>query len=261
MRLTPEVIAAAPQGLNAVRDRELVLRGLKIPRIENLAVAKDQYSSIDLTDNDIRRLENFPPSPHLQTLLLASNRVHKIEPDLSKYVPNLESLILTNNQISELGDLDPLGNLRHLVYLSLLENPVSGKKHYRSYVIARCPSVRVLDFKRVKESERAAARKLFSGVTGKDLYATLSAQKAKTFEAAEGPPGAESREKKDMRAYQAPTPTESAAIRAALSSAKTLDEMRQLEATLRRGEAPTRQPPPGVVGAGDIEEVEMDTED
>ncbi|KXS19949.1 hypothetical protein M427DRAFT_120334 [Gonapodya prolifera JEL478] len=265
MRLTPELVTSAPQGLNAVRDRELVLRGLKIPRIENLAVAKDQYSSIDLTDNDIRRLENLPPSHHLTTLLLASNRIHKIEPDLAKYAPNLESLVLTNNAISELGDLDPLGNLAKLRYLSLVENPVQGKKHYRSYVIARCPSVRVLDFRRVKMAERAAATKLFSGTAGKDLYATLSAQKAKTFDVGEGPGGAESREKKEMRAFQAPTPAESAAIRTALASAKTLDEMRQIEAQLRKGDVA------GVGGAGkggagggggpEIDEVEMDTED
>jgi U2 small nuclear ribonucleoprotein A' len=58
---------------------------------------------------------------------------------------------LTNNEIQELGDLDPLGTLESLESLSLLENPVVAKEYYRSYVLHRCPKLRFLDFKKVKE--------------------------------------------------------------------------------------------------------------
>ena len=34
---------------------------------------------------------------------------------------------------------------------SLMRNPVTTKKHYRLYVIHKVPSVRVLDFQRVKQ--------------------------------------------------------------------------------------------------------------
>ncbi len=36
--------------INPVKERELDLRGLKIPLIENLGVTQDQFDSIDLCD-------------------------------------------------------------------------------------------------------------------------------------------------------------------------------------------------------------------
>lgn len=55
----------------------------------------------------------------------------RIGENLEQYLPNLESLILTNNNIVELGDLDPLITLPKLKTLSLMHNPVANKQHYR----------------------------------------------------------------------------------------------------------------------------------
>ena len=74
----------------------------------------------------------------------------RIADGLGEVIPNLETLILTNNHIQELGDLDPLAELQKLTYLSLLSNPVANKPHYRSYVIHKLPSLRILDFRKVK---------------------------------------------------------------------------------------------------------------
>ena len=83
--------------------------------------------------------------------MVSNNRIAKIDVDLAKWIPNLAVLILNNNQLSELGDLVPLENLTQLKLLSLLDNPVIHKKHYRDFVIHKCPRVRVLDFQRVTE--------------------------------------------------------------------------------------------------------------
>ena len=40
VRLTTELVAKAPSYINPVKDRELDLRGNRIPQIENLAVSK-----------------------------------------------------------------------------------------------------------------------------------------------------------------------------------------------------------------------------
>lgn len=96
--------------------------------------------------------------PRLRTLLLSNNRIQRVDAATAKQLPNLNSLVLTNNQIAELGDLDALGDFSRLEYLSLVDNPVVTKKHYREYVLHRCPKVRVLDFRRVKDKVRGAGR-------------------------------------------------------------------------------------------------------
>ena len=63
-------------------------------------------------------------------------------------------LVLTNNNISELGDLEPLRELKKLKYLSLLGNPVQVKKLYREWVAWRFPGVRVLDFQKIRDKVR-----------------------------------------------------------------------------------------------------------
>jgi len=106
----------------------------------------------------------------LKNLICANNRIQKIEPELSKYIPHLQTLVLTNNQISELGDLDALESMKELHTLSLMDNPVLGKKHYRLYVIARCPALRYLDFKKVGDKVR---RMFFSGCLPSNLDSQL----------------------------------------------------------------------------------------
>ncbi|KAI9098891.1 leucine-rich repeat-domain-containing protein [Phlyctochytrium arcticum] len=238
VKLNYDVLLLAESRLNAIGDRELDLRGLKIPQIENLAITKDGHDVLDFTDNDLRRLDGFPPMRRLTTLLLSNNRISRIDPSLASQLPNLRVLILNNNSIEELGDLDPLANCERLTTLSLMDNSVATKKYYRLYIIHRCPSVRILDFRKVKEKERMEAAKLFSGEEGLKLAASISAKAAaaqsqqRTFE-----PG-ELGAKKTARPYQGPSPEEAARIREAIKNAKTLDEVTRLEKLLTSGQVP-----------------------
>ena len=54
VKCTPDLIEGAGQYINPVRDRELDLRGYKIPVIENLGATLDQFDTIDFSDNEIR---------------------------------------------------------------------------------------------------------------------------------------------------------------------------------------------------------------
>jgi len=87
----------------------------------------------------------------LRTVLLANNRISVLSQSLHLSVPNLTTLVLTNNNISELGDLEPLKDVKSLKYLSLLGNPVREKKWYRDWLVWRIPGLRVLDFQRIKD--------------------------------------------------------------------------------------------------------------
>ncbi|KAG0346419.1 U2 snRNP complex subunit [Podila humilis] len=237
MKLTPDLIARAPTYLNALRDRELDLRSHKIPAIENLGVTKDLNDSIDFTDNDIRSLSNFPSLPRLTTLLLSNNRISKIDTNLSQYLPNLTTVVLTNNAITELSDLEGLSGCTRLEFLSLLDNPVSKKKYYRSWIIWKIPSVRVLDFDRVRKVERDEAKKLFVGKSGgpSALADSIAATKSATFEPGEGVP----LPLKSNVPTLTMTKEDQDTIKAALAKATTLEEITRLERALKEGKIPS----------------------
>ena len=59
MRITADLLSRSVIFLNPLQQREISLRGMKIPAIENLAVLLDQVDTIDLSDNEIKKLENF----------------------------------------------------------------------------------------------------------------------------------------------------------------------------------------------------------
>ncbi|CAG8627937.1 888_t:CDS:2, partial [Paraglomus occultum] len=221
----------------------------------------DQNDTIDITDNDIRVLGNFPLLPRLRRLLLANNRITRIDPQLAEYLPNVNTIVLTNNNISELSELEPLGGLKKLQYLSLLDNPVTRKKHYRSYVIWKVPSVRVLDFKRVRKVEREEAQKLFVTADGSEssLAKSISETAAKTFEPGEGifP----STNKPNVPTHGTTTSEDQNKIREAIKNAKTLDEVARLEKLLQSGQIPLSQNDDGGGGGGGSNEEEEDDEE
>ena len=62
--------------------------------MENLAATNDQFACIDLTDNDITKLDELPQLLRLETLMLANNRISRITKDFAQLCPKLETVIL-----------------------------------------------------------------------------------------------------------------------------------------------------------------------
>lgn len=58
----------------------------------------------------------------------------RLSETLHECLPNINTLILTGNNLQELCDLDALTLLPKLETLSLLMNPVATKPNYREYV-------------------------------------------------------------------------------------------------------------------------------
>ena len=115
VKITAELILRSPVVFNPLGDRELVLRGLKIPAIRNLGVTQDQFDSLDLSDNDIQVLGNFPKQTRLSTVQLNDNQISSVEgQNVADALPNLTRLILTGNQIQRLEDLDEIARITTL---------------------------------------------------------------------------------------------------------------------------------------------------
>ncbi|KAG2225031.1 hypothetical protein INT45_003231 [Circinella minor] len=232
MKLTADVLNSAISHLNALKERELVLRDLKLPAIENLGVTKDLNDTIDFSNNDLRVLGNFPRLIRLQHLLLANNRINKIESNLAEFLPNLTTLILTDNSIQELGDLEALAKFKRLTFLSLADNPVTKKQYYRLYLIHKLPRLRVLDFKKIKQKEREEANTLFveNGVENELGQSISDTKSSNTFEVGEGLSAAQKQ--------KALSKEEQLKIKEALKQATSLDEISRLEQLLKAGQMP-----------------------
>ncbi|CEL52219.1 U2 small nuclear ribonucleoprotein A' OS=Neosartorya fumigata (strain ATCC MYA-4609 / Af293 / CBS 101355 / FGSC A1100) GN=lea1 PE=3 SV=1 [Rhizoctonia solani AG-1 IB] len=247
MKLTPEVLAAAQSYINPLKDRELNLRGHKIPAIENLGVTHDQHDTIDFTDNALTSLSNLPRLHRLHTLLLASNRISHIAPSIATSAPRLRTIVLTNNMITELADLKPLGTLKHLEFLSLLGNPVREKKHYREWVIWTCASsLRVLDFQRIKDKERKSCKALFVTAEGLPTALATSIEEAASAQPTglTFTPGGDDIKSDDRPGQKAGaagrlmTAEERARVREAIANASSAEEIKRLERALRDGYVP-----------------------
>ncbi|UVC54072.1 leucine-rich repeat, typical subtype containing protein [Theileria orientalis] len=161
MKLSPALISQGYQILSPTGDRTLSLRDSRISVVANLGATNDDYDSLDLSNNDIIKLENFPLLPRLKTLILAGNRVSKIADDIGSCLPNLSSLVLTNNSITTVSQLEPLFKCKSLERLSLLDNHVVAVPHFREYLIHKIPSLKYLNFTKVKRKEREEATALF----------------------------------------------------------------------------------------------------
>ena len=90
-----------------------------------MGATQNQFDAVDLSDNEIVKLEGFPPLARLHTLYLSNNRIARIGAELSQQIPMLKAAYLTNNRLKNLADLDPLKSCKRLTHLSLVGNPVS----------------------------------------------------------------------------------------------------------------------------------------
>jgi len=263
-----ELLQQAPQSLNPADERQIILRGQKIPEIENLGITKDAYECMDLCDNDLIKLGNFPPLKRLKTLLLQNNRISRFAEDCFDPIPNIVSLTLTGNKFERLVDLEPMMKLMKLERLSLMENPVTKVKHYRPYLInriqekAKKPHLRVfriLDFNRILDKERKAAALLFAGDRGKKLLDEIAPPRTAGGTAAD--------KSAAEPAKTGPTPEVIEKIKKAIAEAETIEEVTRLEKALKSGVLPAelqdkpKEPPAKAQKTGDVEMKDADDDE
>jgi U2 small nuclear ribonucleoprotein A' len=234
MRISSDLInGEAAQRVDPNNDRALILRGYKITMIENLGITKDIYGCIDLSDNEINRIENIPKLTRLRSLFLANNSISRIAHDAFDSLPELTSLVLSNNRISRLATLIPLGNLKRLERISLIHNPVCRMPYYREFIIhllGYSRTLRFIDFQIVSDSERAAAKAFFSTPEGIKLVRDNIPE----THAAEEPEAREVAEKAETR--PAFTPEILHKIQVAIMEATDMDVVNKLERALKSGE-------------------------
>jgi U2 small nuclear ribonucleoprotein A' len=142
--------------------------------------------------------------------------------------------MLSNNQIDELNQLESLFSLKSLKCLSLIGNPVERKAFYRLYVIFRASeSLRYLDFKKIKKSEREEAKQFFcSSVEGKEMLRKVTGIKDNIFVVGDFK-GKENF--KNLSSSSPLDPEEVKKIKTAIANATSLEEINLLERYLKTG--------------------------
>eukprot|EP00299_Pterocystis_sp_00344_P007729 c2639_g1_i2.p1 GENE.c2639_g1_i2~~c2639_g1_i2.p1 ORF type:complete len:256 (+),score=62.12 c2639_g1_i2:50-769(+) len=219
MRLTVDLILSARSFTNAIKDRQIDLRGYKIAIIENIGATQDQFDAIDLSDNEIRKLDNFSLIHRCHTLFLNNNRINRISDTVAAALPNLTTLVLSNNLLAELSDLHNLSTFSKLSSLSLLGNPVTKLPNYRLYVIHILPKLKLLDFRKIRPKERELALKMFG---------TFKPVVPVPVEGAGQPQASE----------EGLTTEQILRIKNAIAEAKSLEEISSLERALKLGIVP-----------------------
>jgi U2 small nuclear ribonucleoprotein A' len=202
-------------------DRELNLRGFKIASIENLGVTQDNYDTLEMSNNEITAMENFPLLRTLRTVLLSNNRIRSIAPNLGQFLPGVHTVMLTNNRIATLEALEPLADIPTITNLSLVGNPVSHNEQYRLFCIHLFPRLKILDFAKVKPNERKESVRIF----GKSVDRKMVVAEEKT-EPTLAAPGA------------APTLEQRQRIKEMIQAATSLEEINRLSRMLDAGEVP-----------------------
>ena len=196
---------------------------------------QDQFDCIDFSDNEIRKLSNFPQMKRLTTILANNNYISRIGA-LGETLAEVTALILTNNRVSSLSEIDHIATLAKLEHLSLIDNPVVLKANYRQYVIHRIPSLKSLDYKKVQLAERQAATKYFKSVLGKALLSDIAGEGAgggdEPTVASSGP----ARPPEPTKPPVALTEDEKRRVREAIESATSKEEIDLIEKRLKVSE-------------------------
>lgn len=120
-------------------------------------------SKLSLVGTSITTIGDLPSSvaSQVQTLYLSNNNISSLGG--IDQIKGLRSLSMANNLVRYLGQLEILGDMEVLEKLSLEGNPVSNMPFYRACVLHLCPNLGLLDGKKVTIEDR----KLVSGHVGK----------------------------------------------------------------------------------------------
>lgn len=159
----------------------------------------------------------------LKTLLLSSNQICMVTDEVATKLLSLDTLVLNNNKIGEFEEIEGLKECSKLQYLSLMDNPITKKPHYRLTLISMLPQLRCIDFRKVTQAEREAASDLIDGES-------TETTKAKTTRGRKAPAAT-----KKETTGPAPKRKKLAKIKTEILAADSVEEISRLEKILESG--------------------------
>jgi U2 small nuclear ribonucleoprotein A' len=150
--------------------------------------------------------------------------------------PNLRSIVFTENELGSFDALRPLQGLVHLTRLSLIDNPLMALPDARLAIIQLLPQLRVLNFQRVRQRERAAALAKFGASKLPSRKRGLSAIAGKGSAAATSSGGSKAPSQPIKRTKL--STAQQAELAQKIANATSMEEIARLEAALRENRMP-----------------------
>ncbi|OII74255.1 U2 small nuclear ribonucleoprotein [Cryptosporidium ubiquitum] len=168
--------------LNKINESySLNIRNSKIKTFDNTGILRDQFECIDLSDNSISSLNHISNLNRLSTFIACNNEIEYIEFGFTNSLPNLESLVLTNNKLRSIESISAIFLLKNLKRLSLVNNPVTKVPNYKTILIGMLPNLIYLDFQKISKVERSTSELFFeTNSIGRELLVHYSS--AENFE-------------------------------------------------------------------------------
>lgn len=231
MRLTSQQINDAPIILNPEGKLTILLRDLELTELGNLSITNDKYQVIDLSNNDLIKLSDIPPNfKKLEDLLFSNNNILYIDEDTFPLNNQIKSITLYNNNIYKFQPIfkDKFPKLETLV---LIGNPITKLENYRLFIIWLIPSLKVLDFKKVKQAERIQAEELF----GKD-HTVFNSEASRLLNTSRGKGNEiDKADRQVNNVVKKLTEEEKQELLKKLEIATSIEEIEKIESSLRDG--------------------------
>uniref|UniRef100_A0A7M5V0V0 Guanylate kinase-like domain-containing protein n=1 Tax=Clytia hemisphaerica TaxID=252671 RepID=A0A7M5V0V0_9CNID len=152
--------------VNCASLKNLSISNNRISKITGLS--KLNLKQLDLSYNDIRRIENLQDLEFIQYLNLSFNNIRSLR-GLQEH-GYLEEINLHKNQILDLSEIRYLRDLRMLRILNLSENPIKEIESYRISAVFKLSKLVELDEMQVTPEEKVHACNFFQ--PSKELSAT-----------------------------------------------------------------------------------------
>lgn len=144
------------------RNKELRILDLSenyiscIERLDGL-----QLRTLYLAQNRLASLAGVGSLMHLQVLNVRHNLITSLAQLQADELPRLRKLCVSENRLSRIAELDALQSFRYICDLFLAPNPVAELPEYRSQVLYRIPSLRLLDKEPVSAEEKVKAEVVY----------------------------------------------------------------------------------------------------